>query len=302
MANTLKHLKDILSTSVSGPLSAIHGGLNLENIIYAYQEPYYANKPEFIDFADARYDLCVHDFQRLESNIWLHAVSHSMWKIDQNSTLTEEKICYLQRLFDWLHNNQLQQAPSKKFGSSQAEKPAVLLLALRSMLFNHYQIRVSVQDYYRGLFLYLVGSLKFRNLDARHPYAPLPKQVAILSASFIAEKIFPQFRAESGSKLHALRSDDDGDTLNSASSELEQLTSLQIKHVIRENFSIADMKDIVDDLGDKFEEITSDKVNLVEIALYVVDYYERRNELNSLSSLRYSKNPNIDWASYLETD
>jgi transposase-like protein len=62
------------------------------------------------------------------------------------------------------------------------EKTVTMLAAIRKMARNCLFNPEDWREYYRGLILYMLGALKFKNLD-RLPQAPLPKQLAFWAAA-----------------------------------------------------------------------------------------------------------------------
>jgi hypothetical protein len=71
------------------------------------------------------------------------------------------------------------------------EKIFVMLCAIRKAAYNGLYVRGDYCEYYQGLILFLLGTLKFDTLDAA-PEAPLPKQVAFLGAATLQQLLWPE--------------------------------------------------------------------------------------------------------------
>jgi hypothetical protein len=84
-----------------------------------------------------------------------------------------------------LHDLALRPSAQLKAGElphSALEKPLMVLAAIRRTARKYLLQPEHWTEYYQGLALYLLGSMKFGNLD-RVPEAPLPKQVAFWGAA-----------------------------------------------------------------------------------------------------------------------
>ncbi len=67
------------------------------------------------------------------------------------------------------------------------EKPWAILMAIRKMAGNYLWQHNDWTEYYQGLVLYLLGALKFKNLDKMdEDRTPLPKQVAFWGAALVS--------------------------------------------------------------------------------------------------------------------
>jgi hypothetical protein len=71
------------------------------------------------------------------------------------------------------------------------EKPFAILCAIRRAAGSGLYDRDDYTEYYQGLILYLLGALKFANLDAV-PEAPFPKQVAFVGAATVRRLLSPE--------------------------------------------------------------------------------------------------------------
>ena len=177
LPNPLKAYPNLLNTFTAVNMATIHGDLNLENILVD-PETRYIN---VIDFATTRQDHSLHDLLRLETEVVTKLIS---------ATIAETHLPALTiyAVYQQLHQMALDQTEALIFGQlpPALEKTVTMLAAIRRMaracLFNP----DDWGEYYRGLVIYLLGALKFKNLD-RLPQAPLPKQVAFWAAASLID-------------------------------------------------------------------------------------------------------------------
>ncbi len=171
--NPLVALPGILEEVRNVRIAVIHGDLNLDNILVDGD----ARDVSLIDFAQARRDHVVHDLLRLETGI----VTRFLPQILAEAHQPPETICDLyEQLHHALHRPGHLSAPQEL--PSILKKPFVILTTIRTAarecLYNPDQW----EEYYQGLTLYLLGALKFKNLD-ESPHAPMPKQIAFWGAA-----------------------------------------------------------------------------------------------------------------------
>jgi len=165
--NPLTVLPSILEQLRTVNVSTIHGDFNFENILV---EPE-TGSVNVIDFADAREDHILHDLLRMEAEV-----------------LTK-------LLPEILHRHQLPLVPAlvsiywqlqmtveqPMLPHPEINKPWKILTAIRQTARKYLFDPNDLSEYYQGLILYLLGALKFKNLDSM-PEHPLPKQVAFWGA------------------------------------------------------------------------------------------------------------------------
>lgn len=172
-ANPLAALETLLAHSRSVQVATIHGDFNLENILI---EPRWGDI-SLIDFADAREDHVLHDLLHLEAEVvtkLLPAVvqQHRLDPLTLVADLSRRLHCVLQC---GVESDPLPALPA-------LQKPWTLLRTIR-LAARHYLADASdTSEYYHGLTLYLLGTLRFKQLDRRVD-RPLPKQLAFLAAS-----------------------------------------------------------------------------------------------------------------------
>ncbi len=167
LATTFGEQRDVI-------IASIHGDLNLENILVDRA----TRDISLIDFASARRDHTLHDLLRLETEVVTKLVPPALVEAD----LLPQTI---HALYEQLHRAALLSAPDAFAPPHDAlKKPLAMLAAIRRMAHDYLFNRDDWAEYYRGLTLYLLGALKFKNLDAV-PEAPLPKQVAFWGAASV---------------------------------------------------------------------------------------------------------------------
>jgi formylglycine-generating enzyme required for sulfatase activity len=182
LPNPLAVLPGILNESRDVRVACIHGDLNLENVLVDPD----ARDVRLIDFAMARRDHVLHDLLRLETGVVTWLLPETL----AEAGLPPETI---HGLYEQLH------CAARLFGHFSApqrlhpalRKTFVLLATIRKMAREYLFAPNDWREYYQGLTLYLLGALKFRNLDSV-PQAPLPKQVAFWGAAAIQKLLQEQ--------------------------------------------------------------------------------------------------------------
>jgi serine/threonine protein kinase len=159
-------------------VACIHGDLNLANVLVDPD----ARDVTLIDFGMARRDHVLHDLLRLETGVVTWLLPETLSEAD----LPAEIIC---SLYEQVHNAVRRPghltAPQELHPTLR--KAFVILASIREMARECLFDPDNWGEYYQGLTLYLMGALKFRNLDET-PEAPLPKQVAFWGAA-AAQKV-----------------------------------------------------------------------------------------------------------------
>jgi hypothetical protein len=154
----------------------IHGDMNLENIL-VYPD---IGDLRLIDFAEARWDYVLHDLLRLETEVVTKlippALAEASLRVELIRPFYEQLHCatFHSPLLDTVR------APSPAL-----EKAFEILKVLRRVVRDYGLVDPNdFTEYYQGLSVYLLGALKFRNLD-EVPEAPVPKQLAFWAAAII---------------------------------------------------------------------------------------------------------------------
>lgn len=178
LLNPLPALPAIFSRYPDVKVGCTHGDLNLENILVDLT----TRDVSLIDFAAAREDHLLHDFLRLETEIVTKLVPEILAKANLSAGVV---YAFYRQLHDVLLD-------SRQFAASHLppptlEKPFAILLILRKAARKYLLNPDDWTEYYQGLTVYLLGALKFGNLD-RIPEAPspLPKQTAFWGAATAA--------------------------------------------------------------------------------------------------------------------
>lgn len=169
LPNPLHALPRTLRESSDMYMAHIHGDLNLENVLVKSN----SRQIQLIDFASARKDHVLHDLLCLESGLWLYLVSEEL----KNARLPAEQV---HPLFESLHWAVLQRKPVVPLPG--LEKASHILLTIRQAAQHYLVVQDNWAEYYRGLFIYLLAALKFKNLD-EEDFAPCPKEVAFWGAA-----------------------------------------------------------------------------------------------------------------------
>lgn len=167
LPNPLKAWPSLLRHSLDVRTSYIHGDLNLQNVLVEKQ----SRTIHLIDFASARQDHVLHDLLLLEREFLLQVVPEILKK----ANLGVEAIYDLYQQLDGALRQPNRTAP-------EPEKPFTTLLIIRQMAADLIFKQGDWTEYYYGLTLYLLGALKFDNLD-EEPTAPMPKQIAFWAAA-----------------------------------------------------------------------------------------------------------------------
>ncbi|MBN2002319.1 MAG: protein kinase [Anaerolineae bacterium] len=171
--NPFLALPAILKEARNVRVAVIHGDLNLENVLVDGD----ARDVSLIDFALARRDHVLHDLLRLETGM----VTRFLPQILATAHLPPETICDLyEQMHHALHRPGHLSAPQEL--PSILGKPFIVLATIRGAARECLYDPEQWEEYYQGLTFYLLGALKFTNLDEA-PHAPLPKQVAFWGAA-----------------------------------------------------------------------------------------------------------------------
>ncbi len=135
--------------------SPIHGDLNLENVLVKRYKDGQPKGITLIDFASARKDHVLHDFLRLETGLWLYIVSIELQRINNNGTLKP--------FFNSVHV--ASKSSSHPLSSPNLKKPYYIIREIREQASHYLRVANKWQEYFSGLTLYMLGALKFKNLD-----------------------------------------------------------------------------------------------------------------------------------------
>lgn len=181
LPNPLLHIERILQKVAKEKLArvgTIHGDLNGHNILIFLDN----GMPNIIDFAAARKDHLLHDFLKLETGIITELLPGMISDCTQ-----------LHRFYQNLHQVCIEQreANDKDWEIPIFEKPFRILEAVRKAAQQSFANRDDWTEYYECLVIYLLGSLKYQNLDK----IPFAKECAVVgAASLLALTVTPLVR------------------------------------------------------------------------------------------------------------
>lgn len=175
LPNPFLKVETILNQYRDVRTALIHGDLNLYNILVDVDTGHIS----LIDVAEAREDHILHDFLRMETEIVTKLLADALYaqSLPAARTLFEFYQALHCATFD-PHTLRNQHAPSG------LELPFEAIRSVRQVAARHFYSD-DPTEYYQGLLLYLVGALKFGNLD-RHSTAPFPKMAALWGAASVA--------------------------------------------------------------------------------------------------------------------
>ncbi len=174
LPNPFRAVESILNRSRVLKVGLIHGDLNMENILVRSGKDI-----RLIDFAEARLDHLLHDFLRLETETVTKLLPPIFQKYDLPLTTLFE-------FYRRLHQATLASPPQPNLSAPHPalERPFTLLHTLRTAARGRAFDRAEVALYYDCLTLYLLGALKFGNLD-KMAEAPWPKRLAFWAAGVV---------------------------------------------------------------------------------------------------------------------
>jgi WD40 repeat protein/O-acetyl-ADP-ribose deacetylase (regulator of RNase III) len=193
LPNPLLSIPKILGGTRHVKVNAIHGDLNLENVLVDPQ----VRDVRLIDFAEARQDHVLHDFLRLETE-----VATKVLPLALSAAGLPPQAAHA--FYEQLHcaTFQFDQGGAYRLFHAALEKPFAILSAIREAAREGFYDRNDVCEYYRGLVVYLLGALKYGNLDT----VPSAKRIAFWCAASIrsliegdspCDKYLPVYRADS---------------------------------------------------------------------------------------------------------
>ncbi len=175
ITNPLLAYEDILNSFLEVNLSTIHGDFNLENILIDPD----TRDVKVIDFATVRQGHNLHDLLRLETEVITKLIPIAFNSAGLPSEIIRPFYNQLGRAVFGPGTHTDPQLPHQEL-----EKPFAMLQAIRQEARKCFFNSDDPTEYYRGLTIYLLGSLKFKNLDA----IPNSKKIAFLGAGTILDQ------------------------------------------------------------------------------------------------------------------
>lgn len=294
LPNPLHVLPELLNYSGKGKLAYLHGDLNLENVLVQTA----SRQANLIDFALAGEYHAIRDLLHLESALVTRLLSSDVAKMGQTA------VVIIADFYRRLHCAQDDPGQTPPPG---LEKPFNTLLTIRRAARNHALLSGGWPEYYRGLFLYLVGSLRFDDL-ARLETAPLPRQLALYGAAVIYGLLRhpPDCAKQSrslGEQLPSLATavSQPQQTLPpSVLSSQTKMNDQEYRHFrntlldqLRQYFNKSDLKDICFRLQLPYEDLEGDTRQ--DKTRELIEYLERYNRLQELVQICIEQRPQVEW-------
>jgi len=167
LPNPLLALRQLLHHSLDNThIACIHADLNLENILV---EPQNRNA-YLIDFVNARQDHVLRDLLHLEMAIVTRLIPEALTEADLDPEI-------MIPFYEQLHC--VHTYPNRIIPPDGLEKPFAVLQTIRRVA-NHYLSELgNWSEYYYGLIFYLLGALRYKDLDE----TPMAKQTAFWGAA-----------------------------------------------------------------------------------------------------------------------
>ena len=168
LPNPLGALPALLQGSRGVNVATIHGDFNLQNILV---EPR-LGEVSLIDFAEARQDHVLHDLLHLEAEILTHVVPQLVVEAQIDPLLAALAL-------SWRAHRALSQPVGEQSPPAHPalRKPWVMLSAIRRAARGYLFDLNDPAEYYEGLTIYLLGALRYKNLE-HGPSGQLPKRLA----------------------------------------------------------------------------------------------------------------------------
>lgn len=166
LPNPLVALPELLNQPIAVYTACIHADLHLENVLV---EPK-SRSIHLIDFVNAREDHILRDFLNLELAIVTRLIPGAL---DKAGFPPKKIISFYERLHCALCY------PHQISPPAGLEKPFATLLPLREAAAHHLCHQAEWREYYVGLVFYLLGSLRYNDLND----IPGAKQVAFWAAA-----------------------------------------------------------------------------------------------------------------------
>lgn len=164
LPNPLEAIADILNISLDVYTACIHGDLHLQNVLVDFE----TDKPYLIDFMHAQKSHVLRDLLHLEMAFVTHVLPVELAKAGLGA----------QDITDLYARLHVAMTENKKVNvPAGLEKIYATLLTIRRTAKRYLYNSHKWDEYYYGLILYLMGALRFGDLDKKET-APVNKQVA----------------------------------------------------------------------------------------------------------------------------
>ena len=302
--NPFLNLPQILSRSFDVEVGYIHGDLNLENVLV---EP--GNRNAFlIDFALARKDHILHDPLRMELAVITKILPELFQQTGQSA---EQIISFYERLHCAINQANPIAAPAG------LEKPFAILQMIRKVAQRHLHNHDNWTEYYHGLVIYLLGALRFSDLDTL-PTTPLPKQMAFWGAAAILRLIQEQpdcsrfaaiqspnpVKAEIHQQVAKPVPNDIGNIQALQPSAQVQVLNLQYRassrvillNILKEHFNLTELQELCLEMEIDFDNLAGS--SKADKARELLLFCERHGRADKLVKVTYHHRPNAPWDSF----
>jgi hypothetical protein len=279
----------------------IHGDLNMENVLVDMD----TETIHLIDFAKSGRSHVIRDLLHLEMAVINKILSEEMQESDSAAAVMDDLYCRLHCIL----------TTSKSIPPPQGlEKPFTILKTIREAARPLIFQTASWQEYYTGLFIYLLGSLRFPDLNDM-PSAPFPKQLAFWGSAVILDLLenepdCTQFEAsktavattqskpqskvaptstepETGSTIW----DSDKIVADWQTDTLSQRITLF--NILKTNFSMDELVELGLHVGVELEDLPGS--GRPRKAQELIGYFERRGQIRTLIEGIRSVRPTIEW-------
>jgi hypothetical protein len=298
LPNPLTNYSQILSRSQDVKLACIHGDLNMENVLVQEE----TEDVHLIDFAKSRQDHVLRDLLHLEMAVVNKILSRTMAEEDTAAGIIHD---LYQRLHCAVVRGQEIAPPAGQ------ERVFTILRTIRQVAQPLLFSPDKWEEYYNGLFIYLLGSLRFGDLD-KPPIAPRPKALAFWGAAAVLDLMenepnCSQFKeTASASKPKAKGVDPVSVTEQRVDSSwnIDQIVGdwqidplsqrLILFNILKTKFSLEELKELAHSLGIDLDDLPPGGRGLK--AQELLGYFERRGQIrNLLVVVSRSREKSIPW-------
>ncbi|MCA9959542.1 MAG: phosphotransferase [Anaerolineales bacterium] len=282
VSNPLHCLPDILRMSIDARVGSVHGDLNLENVLVEYDQRNCVIN--LIDFASARRDHVLHDFLRLETGFLLYLLPQVMTE----AGLTLDALRpFLEALHLALGNGgETAVAPA-------LEKPFAIVRMIRRAAQPYLSQHRGWTDYYHGLTLYLLGALKFKNLDT-YQTKPKPKVVAFWTAALVQHILKnPPQPAVSRQGQPAISSQSTKNFAIKEGAMVDHRTLLQLFSVLDKQLNETELQQLCFMLGVNYSDLPG-QTRALKIQ-ELLQYLNRRHRVAEMVTTAAVVNDSLDW-------
>jgi hypothetical protein len=284
LPNPLLNWQKMLRQSMDVKVACIHGDLNMENVLVDRD----TETVHLIDFAKSRKDHVLRDLLHLEMAVVNKILSETMTEGEQAAAIIHD-------LYQRLHCAVVQ---GKEVAPPTGQmKVFTILQAIRQAARPLLYRPDNWQEYYNGLFIYLLGSLRFRDLD-RLTTAPRPKQLAFWGAATILDLMEnePDCSAFVSGKtviVPGVVSSWDIDKIT-AEWEADPLTQrLIFFNILKTQFSLEELGELAHNLGLSLDDLPPGSRGVK--AQELIGYFERRGQKRNLLEAAAKARKDIPW-------